>query len=186
MKRRRWGICLCWNISAHAQKQDCKHMEDVTNLRFTNQSLCSEADRATDGFGIWHHKKELFKTEAPTYFWMSNYKDIHTTVTVLHDKRFYMIEFNLLDERKLEKSSVHCELKMFLFVLFVLGTTKSGISCVIFQFRLFPTKSVLCNKLCCMRVMTKLWILWILLQFLIAFSSLVLSPFSVMVAIISL
>lgn len=33
-----------------------------------------------------------------------------------------MIEFNLLDERKLEKSSVHCELKMFLFLLFFLDT----------------------------------------------------------------
>lgn len=90
-----------------------------------------------------------------------------------------MIEFNLLDERKLEKSSVHCELTMFLFLLFVVGTTKSGISRVIFQFRLFSIKSIPRNKLCCMRVMTELWVIWILLQFLIVFSSLVLPPFSV-------
>lgn len=38
-----------------------------------------------------------------------------------------MIEFNLLDERKLEKSSVHCELKMVLFLLFYLLDTRSQV-----------------------------------------------------------
>lgn len=73
----------------------------------------------------------MFKTEARTYFWRSDYKYLYTTVTVVCDKRLYRTEFNLLDERKLggkKTFSPHGNLKMIFFVVFILGTVKPGIS----------------------------------------------------------
>lgn len=48
----------------------------------------------------------MFKTEARTYFWRSDYKYLYTTVTVVCDKRLYRTEFNLLDERKLGEKNL--------------------------------------------------------------------------------
>lgn len=152
MEMLRYQYCPCWNISGHAQKRDYKHMEDVTKLRFTNRSLRSEADRVTVGIMVLESgitRRNCLRLRHLHIFGGLTIKIYTHYSDVLHNKRFYMIEFNLLDERKLEKSSACCELKMFLFLLFVLGTTKSGISHVIFWFQLFPTQSILRNKLCC-------------------------------------
>lgn len=53
MKQRCWSISTaCAGPPLDAQKQGCKHMEDVTNLRFTNQSLHLEAGRTTTGIMV--------------------------------------------------------------------------------------------------------------------------------------